>query len=827
MSLSSGTNMEHLEAGRTWSRPASWSSNHTPQASPASPRDPRPVPEARSRPEKASSRVAHTLTACGRCRNRKTKCDPGLPKCGPCDKSGAACEYWDQAKGKMVSRGYVIRLQEKVRALEAELARCDVEEPSGPDAEDIARGPGLVRFDEGIEPRFLGSSSGIAMTRLVMELAKETNGTTSIRELVPKDFTSRSQEQTPLEQSGETKAYPMLSSVAASALPTRPTTDKLAEVFCQRSQFLLPTLHEPTFRDDIEAVYNGSTDAYKNFVLRMVLAISLQKIGPQFAGLADSYYLAAFSYVVPAMRPMDLKTLQCLVLIGQYSLLTPTRTAVYYVIGLATRLCQQLGLHEEETILRAGTEFELDPLEKDMRRRLFWIVTSMEYGLSHSLGRPSALSIGPDHIDVRFFAPVDDELVAASGILDGPPSPKKLIAIHFFQMRLLQAEIRRKLYQKKRDTPKDDSDPWFPTMEAKVEHWRSSSPYNAEGSGHSNAWFTSKYNTIIVLLYRPSPQIPTPSPRAALVCFEASAYNIRMQRKQIHDKTVDITWILVQSIFMALNTILWSIQYLEVRQVRPKAEFEELMDLGLESIRLCSDRWPGAASAYERYTDLTRARVRIYEGASDGKTVMNSPSTHASPDSHLTAMGSPSPQPSPGPHMTGSARSTQSSPSFPAAPPQVATMGRLEKHSPASYIYDQQSPPPLSSATFGSTPSPGRLNSFPEATFSAGAGYDVYKPELADSLPWDPLYTSPPLGHLPFESSSAGLDTSFFPAMSPDQQYGQLLYPQPTIQFQPQEDTLSHSQQLELMDTLETDGVVTISSLLDQSKNFFNSLGTP
>ena len=112
----------------------------------------------------------------------------------------------------------------------------------------------------------------------------------------------------------------------------------------------------------------------------------------------------------------------------------------------------------------------------------------MEYGLSHSLGRPSALSIGPDHIDVRFFEPIDDECITREGILPGPISPKKLIAIHFFQMRLLQAEIRRKLYQKKRDTPKNDDDPWFPAMEAKVEHWRSSSPYNAEGSGHSNAW---------------------------------------------------------------------------------------------------------------------------------------------------------------------------------------------------------------------------------------------------------------------------------------------------------------------------------------------------
>ena len=137
---------------------------------------------------------------------------------------------------------------------------------------------------------------------------------------------------------------------------------------------MLPTLHEPSFRADVQAVYDGSKDPYRNFVLRMVFAISLQKLDAQYAGLADSYYLAAFEYVDAAMRSMDLKTLQCLVLIGQYSLLTPTRTAVYYVIGLASKLCQQLGLHEEDIFVQTGVEYKLDALEKDMRRRLFWIV---------------------------------------------------------------------------------------------------------------------------------------------------------------------------------------------------------------------------------------------------------------------------------------------------------------------------------------------------------------------------------------------------------------------------------------------------------------------
>ncbi|KAI9841803.1 MAG: hypothetical protein M1838_003412 [Thelocarpon superellum] len=758
--------------------------------------------------EKNGTRVAHTLTACGRCRSRKTRCDPGLPRCGPCEKTNAPCEYWDQAKGKMIPRHYVVHLQDRVRSLEAKLAQLERDRPSPPEPEPepegIVRGAGLVRFDEGVEPRFLGSSSGIAMSRLVLELAKNNMGTKSIRDLVPDDGPTPHKVKSPTDGS-EVKAYPILSSVPALSLPSRPTADKLVEVFCQRSQFLLPTLHEPSFRADVQAVYDGSKDPYRNFVLRMVFAISLQKLDAQYAGLADSYYLAAFEYVDAAMRSMDLKTLQCLVLIGQYSLLTPTRTAVYYVIGLASKLCQQLGLHEEDIFVQTGVEYKLDALEKDMRRRLFWIVISMEYGLSHSLGRPSALSIGPDHIDVGYFASVDDELITPDAVLHGPASPKKLIAIHFFEMRLLQAEIRRKLYQKKRDEPKDDQDPWFAEMEAKVDHWRSSSPYNAEGSGHSNAWFTSKYNTIIVQLFRSSPQIPNPSVRAAVLCFNASAYNARMQRRQIAERSVDTTWILVQSLFMALNTILWCISYPEVRRLNPKSELVQLLQLGLESIRLCSDRWPGASSAYELYIKLSQARLKSYDTI-ENTNGTSTPSTLASPASLLPT-------------------SIQSSKSSPASQQRTFVTSPPDQTSPASIFLDPTSPHEWTSPNFtSSSPSPNYLNAFRDIPLTAEPATNL----LPATSAWDPLYTTlPAITNLPFGPSTELLNPALL-ANSPHDQYMQMMYGVPdSTAFSRRQDSLSQAQQRELMDTLETDGVEHMSTLLDQSKNFFNSLGTP
>lgn len=68
-----------------------------------------------------------------------------------------------QSKGEKIPRTYVIHLQNKVQALEEELARLSLEEYESPDADIMARSAGYVRFNENDEGRYLGPSSGIAV----------------------------------------------------------------------------------------------------------------------------------------------------------------------------------------------------------------------------------------------------------------------------------------------------------------------------------------------------------------------------------------------------------------------------------------------------------------------------------------------------------------------------------------------------------------------------------------------------------------------------------------------------------------------------------------
>lgn len=183
---------------------------------------------------------------------RKTRCDPTLPRCLPCERSGSVCEYFDTTKGKKINRYYVVKLQEKVRALEAELGQYTEEEDYPKNNEDLLRPGGLVRLNESDEtPRYLGPSSGIAMTRMVMEQAKRYTDTKRIADLIPSvrdrrpptaegigpnSFVKRSMSFSMPPPMSRKKSYPMVSAVAAQNLPSRGIADRLIEVFHQRGK---------------------------------------------------------------------------------------------------------------------------------------------------------------------------------------------------------------------------------------------------------------------------------------------------------------------------------------------------------------------------------------------------------------------------------------------------------------------------------------------------------------------------------------------------------------------------------------------------------------
>lgn len=169
-------------------------------------------------------------------RQRKTRCDPGLPRCGPCERTNAVCEYWDPAKHRNINRDYVVWLQHRVRSLESELDKMENEDGQE-DPEIMMRSAAAVNLPEADETKFLGPSSGTQITRLVMQMAKQFTDTKTIKDIIPDNKARQIKDLFNQESAKPTsKVYPLVSDVAAEDLPNRGLTDLLVQLYSLKGQ---------------------------------------------------------------------------------------------------------------------------------------------------------------------------------------------------------------------------------------------------------------------------------------------------------------------------------------------------------------------------------------------------------------------------------------------------------------------------------------------------------------------------------------------------------------------------------------------------------------
>lgn len=302
-------------------------------------------------------------------------------------------------------------------------------------------GAGSVHGNQELE--FYGSSAAVSFIRLV----EAAIGSRQVRQAKGLSSTGPSYRFSYLQNNGADTS----SNGQDWILPPKPVADYYVKQYFTFVYTLYPFMHEPSFTEAYESIWsnrvspNGGTifinDNNRLFfcILNIVFAFGcLFTSGfdtPSTESSSELYFQRAcqqLNFNIFGTKNLNsLLLLQALLMVGQYLQATDKPASCWNVVGLATRIAQELGLHREGHIrLRRSL------IEQQLCRRLWYGCILMDRTVSMTFGRPLMILsdhkvVPPEFIDDKYIT--DDKIQRPN-----PPSPSVL---QFFEQTLKLYEV--------------------------------------------------------------------------------------------------------------------------------------------------------------------------------------------------------------------------------------------------------------------------------------------------------------------------------------------------------------------------------------------------
>lgn len=115
----------------------------------------------------------------------------------------------------------------------------------------------------------------------------------------------------------------------------------------------------------------------------------------------------------------DLTSLQAICFMVLFLQSSAKLSACYSYIGVALHSALRLGLHRT-------VKADFDPIEQELRKRIFWFIRTMDVYISTILGLPQLIS--DDDIDQEYPMDLDGQFITARGIAQMPTDYTSLMA---------------------------------------------------------------------------------------------------------------------------------------------------------------------------------------------------------------------------------------------------------------------------------------------------------------------------------------------------------------------------------------------------------------
>ncbi|RDW58435.1 hypothetical protein BP5796_12365 [Coleophoma crateriformis] len=422
-----------------------------------------------STPAPKRAKRSRVQAACQRCQTRKQKCDGHQPQCSTCATHGLECRYISPAYHKpQEAKKYIKALENRVAELETALtnggglgdAALDHWHQMGPQGKEKDDGPeadsplAAVRdVSLNTSGSFIGGTSTLTLARMLESIlvcnGKEqvTFQQTGVNLITSPDPTSPNM-TTPGEASldarenyGRSYPYSIYNMQAETA-------DKLLLAYFKHVAVNFPVVHSAQIKD----YHHRRTvleDPYEESILNLVYALGGQFL--ETTGDLGNYqwrhhHEAALEKREKILRLRDTRELSYLLLLIQLCVRVPRDVGGWTFVGIAMRLCVELGLHRKQ---RSHADRNL---QSELEKRLFWACYYFDRDFAIALGRPPSIS---DHdIDVELPLDVDEEcqdpqVFRQTEPSDAPAFPSTTLTcfLHSVRLKRIESRIQHKIYR--------------------------------------------------------------------------------------------------------------------------------------------------------------------------------------------------------------------------------------------------------------------------------------------------------------------------------------------------------------------------------------------
>ncbi|KXX81750.1 Transcriptional activator protein acu-15 [Madurella mycetomatis] len=302
----------------------------------------------------------------------------------------------------------------------------------------------LVTNNEG-ETRYIGSSSGFSIfSPKGVQWVNEKMGDTSFSQMIS-DVSIDDHKWTAWKPDVFGDVFRR---TIFRDLPPKPEALSLLKDYFENFNCMFPLFHQPTFMHLVERQYSNNPYTGSGWwaSLNVALAIAhrlriMSNLVPQEEDDKAWAYMknamAVFSELT--MRNTDLLSVQALLGMSLYLQGTPNPQPSSLLTATAIRLSHSIGLHKR------GTGFNLNPIEIEQRKRVFWIAYMLDKDLCLRSGRPPAQDDDDMNVELPDADPADG--IGNIPLADG--KGKMNLFKVMCELAIVESKVYRRLYSTK------------------------------------------------------------------------------------------------------------------------------------------------------------------------------------------------------------------------------------------------------------------------------------------------------------------------------------------------------------------------------------------